>query len=182
MFRHLQSPIHLPPSQVSGRSLPSHERGGGFSCFQEDQPVFLHPSPSCLYEVSLPDTESAHQGAHPSSQGEAGTGRSPPWGQPPWGSGGEGPGTWAEPGLCGSWACTPRAEVGPGSCLGGKGADGKSRPSWSWCVAPPELGRGHSTGSRGVQSWGWGGNFKGNMASECSECQAGLPVTMTAQK
>ena len=137
MFRHLQSPIHFPSSQVSGRSLPSHEGGGGFSCFQGDQPVFLHPSPSCLQEVSLPDAESAHQGAHPSSQGEAGTGRSRPWGQPPWGSGGEGPGTWAEPGLCGSWACTPRAEVGPGSCLWGKGADGKSRPSWSWCVAPP---------------------------------------------
>lgn len=58
--------LHLSalPSQGPGGSLlplPSHGRGGGFSFFQGDQPVLLHPSPSCLPEVSLPAAESAHQ-------------------------------------------------------------------------------------------------------------------------
>lgn len=38
----------------------------------------------------------------------------------------------------------------------------------------------HGGSSREVQSWEWG-DFKGNMALECSEPQMGLPVMKTAQ-
>lgn len=149
MFRHLQGPIQHPPSQG---------RGGGSSFFQETRLFFSTPPPAvsrrCPCQMSSQPSQPI-KAAHPSRPGWR-LSRRRGGEQPPWGSGGKGAGTGAEPGHCCSWACTPRAEVGPGFCLWGEGGSWKVQPILLLVVRPPGAKEGsRAGGGEGTSRGAW---------------------------